>query len=76
MSGVVRPVETLSSDVVTPSVPIEAARWPAMRQIWRVISATEVLPLVPVTATMVSGTGVKNCAASRAKVWRGLSAAM
>ena len=60
ISGVVRPVDTLSSAVVTPSVPIEAARWPAMRQIWRVISATEVLPLVPVTATIVSGTGVKN----------------
>jgi hypothetical protein len=57
MSGVVRPVETLSSAVVTPSVPIEAAAWPAMRQSCRVISTQEVLPLVPVTATTVSGTG-------------------
>ena len=76
MSGVVNPVETLSSDVVTPSVPIEAARCPAMRQICRVISTVEVLPLVPVTATSVAGTGVKNCAASWAKTCRGLSAAM
>ena len=55
MSGVVRPVETLPSGVVTPSVPMLAARSPAMRQIWRVISTVEVLPLVPVTATMVAG---------------------
>ena len=71
MSGVVSPVETLSSGVVTPSVPIEAARCPHMRQSWRVISTVEVLPLVPVTATTVSGTGRKNCAASRAKARRG-----
>ena len=57
MSGVVRPVVTCSSDVVTPSVPIDAERWPDMRQIWRVISTVEVLPLVPVTATTVSGNG-------------------
>jgi hypothetical protein len=55
MSGVVRPVLTWSSLVVTPSVPIEAERWPIMRHIWRVISTVEVLPLVPVTATTVSG---------------------
>ena len=55
MSGVVRPVFTCSSDVVTPSVPIDAERWPDMRQIWRAISTVEVLPLVPVTATTVSG---------------------
>ena len=71
MSGVVRPVDTLSSGVVTPSVPIEAALIPAMRHNWRVISTVEVLPLVPVTATMVSGTGVKNRAASWAKARRG-----
>ena len=55
MSGVVRPVFTWSSDVVTPSVPIDAERCPAMRQSWRVISTVEVLPFVPVTATTVSG---------------------
>ena len=55
MSGVVRPVFTWSSEVVTPSVPIEAERCPDMRQICRVISTVEVLPLVPVTATTVSG---------------------
>ena len=55
MSGVVSPVFTWSSEVVTPSVPIDAERWPDMRQICRVISTVEVLPLVPVTATTVSG---------------------
>ena len=48
-----------------------AARSPAMRQIWRVISTVEVLPLVPVTATIWSGTGVKKRAASVAKARRG-----
>jgi hypothetical protein len=36
-------------------VPMEAALWPRWAKIWRVKSATEVLPLVPVTATMVAG---------------------
>ena len=76
MSGVVSPVETLPSGVVTPSVPMLAARSPHMRQIWRVISTVEVFPLVPVTATIVPGTGVKNCAARFAKVRRGSSLAM
>ena len=71
MSGVVRPVEIEPSAVVTPKVPILAARSPAMRQIWRVISTVEVLPLVPVTATMVAGTGLKNPAANCAKARRG-----
>ncbi len=71
MSGVVSPVETLSSGVVTPSVPIEAARSPAMRQICRVISTVEVLPLVPVTATTVSGTGGRTARRARAKARRG-----
>ena len=58
VSGVVSPeVATWSSDVVTPSVPIDAERWPDIRQICRVISTVEVLPLVPVTATTVSGNG-------------------
>ncbi len=55
MSGVVRPVETWSTLVVTPSVPILADFSPAIRQSWRVSSTVEVLPLVPVTATTVSG---------------------
>ena len=76
MSGVVSPVETLSSGVVTPSVPIDAARSPAIRHNWRVISTVEVLPLVPVTATMVSGTGTKNRAANRAKARRGSGSAI
>ena len=70
---VVSPVEMLPSGVVTPKVPILAARSPHMRQIWRVISAVEVLPLVPVTATITSGDGVKKRAAIRAKVRRGCS---
>ena len=72
-SGVVSPVVTRSSAVVTPSVPIEAACSPAIRHNCRVISTVEVLPLVPVTATATSGNGAKNCAASCAKRSRGLS---
>ena len=60
MSGVVSPVVTWSSAVVTPSVPMLADGWPAIRQSWRVSSTFEVLPLVPVTATIVSGKGWKN----------------
>ena len=36
-------------------VPMLAAASPVVSQIWRVKAATEVLPLVPVTAAMVSG---------------------
>ena len=36
-------------------VPMLAAGCPIASQIWRVKAATEVLPLVPVTAAMVSG---------------------
>ena len=41
------------SGLTTPMVPSEAALWPSAAKIWRVNSATEVLPLVPVTATIV-----------------------
>src|ERR1700684_1389397 len=58
-----------------PSVPIDAAWWPAIRHSWRVSSTLEVLPLVPVTATTVSGKGWKNLAASLANSRRGSSAA-
>ena len=75
MSGVVRPVVVRSSAVVTPSVPIEAAWCPAIRHNCRVSSTLDVLPLVPVTATTVSGKGSKNFAASRANSRRGSSAA-
>ncbi len=50
-----------------------AAAWPASSQIWRVKAATEVLPLVPVTATMVSGWRGKIFAASFASARRGSS---
>ena len=76
ISGVVSPVDSDSSLVVTPSVPIDAARIPLVRQIWRTISAVEVLPLVPVTATIVAGAGAKNPAASRANARRGSAAMM
>ena len=75
MSGVVRPVVTWSSAVVTPSVPMVAEGWPAIRHSWRVSSTFEVLPLVPVTAITTSGNGWKNLAASRANSRRGSSAA-
>ena len=39
----------------TPIVPRLAAGRPSACQIWRVNVATEVLPEVPVTATIVSG---------------------
>ena len=58
-SGVVRPVDTCSLEVVTPNVPMLAAWKPAMRHSWRVSSTVEVLPLVPVTATVVCGNGPK-----------------
>ena len=38
-----------------PMVPMLAEGWPSPRQIWRVKAATDVLPLVPVTAAMVGG---------------------
>src|SRR3954470_23850767 len=76
MSGVVSPVVTWSSAVVTPSVTIEAAGCPDIRHSWRVSSTFEVLPLVPVTATIVCGKGWKNLAASCAKARRGSSAAI
>ena len=76
ISGVVRPVTTRSSPVVTPNVPMDAAGWPVMRQSWRVISTVEVLPFVPVTATQISGNGWKNFAANSAKLRRGSSLEM
>jgi hypothetical protein len=48
-----------------------AARNPMESQIWRTKAATEVFPLVPVTATVRSGCLPKNRAAMRAKSWRG-----
>ena len=76
MSGVVSPVVTCSSAVVTPSVPMLADGCPAIRHSWRTSSTFEVLPLVPVTATIVSGSGAKNFAASRAKARRGSGSAI
>ena len=36
-------------------VPMLAEAWPSRSQIWRVNAATDVLPLVPVTAAIVAG---------------------
>src|ERR1044072_6220082 len=52
-----------------------AEGWPAIRQSGRVNSTVEVLPLVPVTAAIVSGKGWKNFAAIRANLRRGSAAA-
>jgi hypothetical protein len=53
--GVVREPYAAPSDVMTPSVPRLALRRPEAAKSWRAKSATELLPLVPVTATIVSG---------------------
>ena len=51
-------------------VPMLAACRPSAAQIWRVKAATEVLPLVPVTAAMVPGWRGKNFAAASASARR------
>ena len=48
---------------------------PSRSQIWRVNAATEVLPLVPVTAAIVAGWAGKNLAAASASARRGLATA-
>ena len=57
-----------------PIVPMLAAECPSVVQIWRVKAATDVLPLVPVTAAMVCGWRAKNFAAISASARRALSA--
>ena len=64
-SGVVW-IDGAESAPSTPVVPILIAAWPRAAQIWRVKVATEVLPLVPVTATMVSGWVPNHSAAAQA----------
>jgi hypothetical protein len=54
-SGVVRLPVTSPEGALTPSVPRLAAWCPAAAQICRVNETTDVFPLVPVTATIVSG---------------------
>ena len=56
----------------TPMVPMLAACNPSALQICRVKAATEVLPLVPVTAAMVPGWRGKNFAAASASARRAL----
>ena len=48
----------------TPVVPMFTASWPSSDQICRVKVATEVLPFVPVTATIVSGCAPNQSAAA------------
>src|SRR5262245_18964586 len=52
-------------------VPMLADSWPRLCQICRVKAATDVLPLVPVTAAMVCGCRGKNLAAASASARRG-----
>ena len=54
-SGVVSCSGRHSPSTQVPRVPSDAALRPQVRQIWRVKSATEVLPLVPVTQTTTAG---------------------
>ncbi len=49
-----------------------AEAWPRLCQICRVKAATDVLPLVPVTAAIVAGCFGKNLAAASASARRGL----
>ena len=60
----------------TPTVPRLAARNPSAVQIWRTKEVTEVLPLVPVTATTVLGWRAKKRAAISARRWRGSLSSM
>src|SRR6266545_2902027 len=53
-----------------------AAAWPSAVQIWRVNAATEVFPLVPVTAAITRGWCEKNFAAASAKALRASSTLM
>ena len=54
-SGVVSEPGSSMPGALTPRVPRLAAAIPMCAQIWRVKLATEVLPLVPVTAATTSG---------------------
>ena len=71
-SGVVRPGGVTcwslapGRETVTPRVPMLAETWPAPANIWRQKLATEVLPLVPVTATQVCGWRPQKLAAASA----------
>src|SRR5262249_33627311 len=71
-SGVVSEPYTAASGVTSPIVPMLAALWPSADQICRVNAATEVLPLVPVTAAIVPGWREKNLAAARPSARRTL----
>src|SRR5215831_19116646 len=53
-----------------------ALAWPSAVQIWRVNAATEVFPLVPVTAAITCGWRGKRVAAARANVRRASSTLM
>ncbi len=53
-----------------------AACLPSAAQIWRVKAATDVLPLVPVTAAIISGWRGKNFAAASASARRALPTLM
>src|SRR5579883_1943173 len=75
-SGVVSAPGMARPGAMMPSVPRLAAGVPVCCQIWRVKAATEVLPLVPVTAAIVAGCGAWKRAAISARRRRGLGSAM
>ena len=64
-----RAVDLARCGATSPTVPMLAAVMPSADQIWRVKAATEVFPLVPVTAAMVGWRG-KNFAAASASARR------
>jgi len=60
----------------SPMVPMLAACSPSAAQIWRVKAATEVFPLVPVTAAITAGWRGENFAAASASARRALGTRM
>src|SRR5258708_32732567 len=70
-SGVVREPYTSRFGETSPTVPMLAAAQPSAAQIWRVKAATEVFPLVPVTAAVTCGCPAENLAAASARQRRG-----
>src|SRR5262249_26492198 len=75
-SGVVSEPWTSRFGDTSPTVPMLAAAWPCAAQIWPVNAATDVLPLVPVTAAITCGWREKNFAAVSAKARRASSTLM
>ena len=71
-SGVVWVIGSAERALDTGGAEVDRVR-PRQSQIWRVKLATDVLPLVPVTATITSGCAPNQSAAAKASVCRGSS---